>query len=239
MSVSSAIFQPFQCDLHPNGESTMRAYRQVVCWNPAYGDKHRQIETAGVIASLIPLGIVSMCLWATLALPKRLQLGDTIFLNKFAFLFFRFRLSAHWFVLILLMRNMAFALAPVITKPVVELFAFSAVVLLCVVASTSVFPWSVYQANFLDMGTHVGLLQIIFLAAVQTPYALGNMLVVVFCTSMLRFLVDGVWCLQLGNPFQYFLCHHKEGGGAFCRLLKMRLKSHRQTERERRLPRLR
>ena len=213
MSVSSAIFQPFQSDLHPNGESTMRAYRQVVSWNPEYGDEHRQIVTAGVVASLIPLGFVSMCLWATRALPKRLQLGDTIFLNKFAFLFFRFRPSAHRFVLILLMRNMAFASAPVITDPVVELFAFSAVVLLCVVVSTSVFPWSVYQANHLDIGIHVGLLQIIFLAAVQTPYAhetlLGHMLLVVFCTSMLCFLVAGVWCLrlfclQLRKPFQYF-----------------------------------
>jgi len=29
---------------------------------------------------------------------------------------------------------------------------------------------------------------------------------------------------HLRKPFPYFLCHHKEGGGAFCRLLKIRLK---------------
>ena len=37
--------------------------------------------------------------------------------------------------------------------------------------------------------------------------------------------------LRLRKPFQFFLCHHKVGGGAFCRLLKVRLLSHGQVER--------
>eukprot|EP00971_Amphidinium_carterae_P255034 5062959-Amphidinium_carterae.1 len=30
-------------------------------------------------------------------------------------------------------------------------------------------------------------------------------------------------CQSRGKPYQFFLCHHKVGAGAFCRLLKMRL----------------
>ena len=233
ISVTTAIFQPLQCDSHPNGQSTMRAYRQVVCWNTEDDQEHQQFLLVGAVASLIPLGFLSVCLWATTALPKRLYLGDTMFLQRFAFLFFRFRARAHWFVVILLIRNMAFALVPLITDLAVELLAFSVVVLFCIVVSCSVFPWSVYQANHLDIGIHIGLLQILFLAAVQTRYAdevfLGNLLLVAFCISLLCFLGAGAWCLRLyyltlRKPFPYFLCHHKEGGGAFCRLLKIRLK---------------
>merc|ERR1719434_279094 len=51
------------------------------------------------------------------------------------------------------------------------------------------------------------------------------------------FVAACVWCLYLAclrlrNPFQYFLCHHKEGGGAFCRLLKVRLLGHELVKRD-------
>ena len=182
-----------------------------------------------------------MSLWATVTLPKRLNQGDTTFLNNFAFLFFRFRPSAHWFVLVLLLRNMAFAVIPVITNPAVELFAFSVVVLLCVVVSSSLFPWSVHQANYLDIGIHVGLLLIIFLAALQTQYVdeilLGNMLLVVFFTSMSCFLGVGAWCLhlvrlRLKRPFQFFLCHQQRGRRRFLPALEGAPEKRRQVERD-------
>ena len=37
--------------------------------------------------------------------------------------------------------------------------------------------------------------------------------------------------LRLRKPFHFFLCHHKVGGGAFCRLLKVRLLTHGQVAR--------
>ena len=122
-----------------------------------------------------------------------------------------------------------------------ELRAFSAVVLLCVVVCSSVLPWAVYQANHLDIGIHVGFLLIIFMAALQTQQrgreTAGKMLLVVFFTSMSGFLGVSMWCLHLfrlrrRKPFQFFLCHHKEGGGAACRLLKLRLKSNLQVKRD-------
>ena len=94
ISVSSGIFEPLQCDLHPNGQSTMHAYQQVVCWNSEFGDEHQWMLMVGTLASSVPLAFLSMSLWATTSLPKRLNQGDTVFLNKFAFLFYRFRPSA-------------------------------------------------------------------------------------------------------------------------------------------------
>ena len=52
ISVCSAIAQPLQCDMHPNGVSTMQAYRQVTCWDPE--SEHQHMLTIGALASLVP-----------------------------------------------------------------------------------------------------------------------------------------------------------------------------------------
>ena len=107
ISVSSRIFEPLQCDLHPNGPSTMHANQQVVCWNSEFGDEHQWMLMVGTLAGSVLLTFLSMSLWATTNLPKRLNQGDTMFLNQFEFLFYRLHPSAHQYVLILLLRNMA------------------------------------------------------------------------------------------------------------------------------------
>ena len=163
-----------------------------------------------------------------------------MFLKTFSFLFFRFRPGAHAFVLVVLLKNLAFALLPVITNADIDVFALTVVVVLCVMASCLVFPWVVHQANHLDICVHVGMLLILFLAALQTESAggklVGNMLVVFF-VFMSCFGGAGVWCLYLlrqrfRKPFEFFLCHHKEGAGAFCRLLNVRLLRHRLVKRD-------
>ena len=97
-----------------------------------------------------------------------------------------------------------------------------------------------HQANHLDVAMHTGLLFILFLAALQTNRAdeatVGNLLVAVFSGMMCAFLGASAWslrlfALRLRKPFQFFLCHHKVGGGAFCRLLKVRLLGHAQVAR--------
>ena len=239
ISVCSAVVQPLQCNVHPNGQSTMQAYRQVICWDPE-GD-HQNMLIIGALASLIPLAFFSLCAWVTFSLPKRLRKGDTVFLNTFAFLLFRFRPGAENYVLVVLLRNFALAVVPVIEDPAFELVASAAVVMTCVLLGVSMSPWAVRQANHLDVAMHTGLLLVLLLAALQTDgvddAAVGNLLLAVFSGMMCAFFAAMLWslrlcALRLRKPFQYFLCHHKVGGGAFCRLLKMRLMSHRQVARD-------
>ena len=238
ISVCSAIVQPLQCEVHPNGLSTMQAYREVVCWDPE-GDHHRMM-IVGALASLLPLVFLSLCAWVTHVLPKRLHQGDTAFLNAFAFLLFRFRPGAHNHALVLLLRNFALAVIPVIADLAIKLCASAVVVIACVLLGVSRSPWIVRHANHLDVAMHAGLLIVLFLAALQTTAVdddvIGNLLLAVFSGFACAFLIAMVWslhlcALRLRKPFQFFLCHHKVGGGAFCRLLKMRLMSHAQVSR--------
>ena len=123
ISISTSVFEPFHCNTHPNGESTMRAYGQVVCWNTDFGDDHQRMVVVGAIASLVPFCFFSVCVWATITLPRKLYERDSSFLKCFSFLFFRFRPGAHAFVLVLLLRNLAFALLPVITGDATDILA--------------------------------------------------------------------------------------------------------------------
>ena len=217
ISVCSAIVQPLRCEVHPNGLSTMQAHREVVCWDPK-GD-HQRMLIIGAVACLIPLVFMSLCAWVTFSLPKRLHQGDTVFLNTFAFLLFRFRPGAHRYVLVLILRNFALAVTPAITGLASELFASAAVVMACVLLGVSMSPWVVRHANHLDVAMHTGLLFVLILAALQTNVddeVVGNMLLAVFSCITCAFLIAMGWSLHLcalrpRKPFQFFLRHHKVG----------------------------
>lgn len=238
ISVSSAIVAPFQCDVHPNGEQTVSGYPQVLCW---HSGQHQKMVLVGAVASVIPVSFLSMCVWVISSLPRRLLQGDVAFLHAFAFLFFRFHSGSYWFVFVVLLRNTCVALVPVIPNEALELFALAMILLPSLVISARVFPWRVHLANYLDIATNGGFLLIVFLAAlfkdVSDKSLIADLLIIVFFCIVSLFLgavcvALYTWCSQRGKAYAYFLCHHKEGGGGFCRLLKMRLKSHAQVKRE-------
>ena len=167
----------------------------------------------GAFASLVPLAFLSLCAWVTYSLPRRLRQGDTVFLHTFAFLLFRFRPGAHRYVLVLLLRNFALAVVPMIPDLASEIFASATVVVACILLSVSMLPWAVYQANYLDVAMHTGLLLILILAALQTnavdEIKVGNLLVTVFSAVMCAFLGASAWSLRLcilrlQKPFQFF-----------------------------------
>ena len=230
MSISSAIFAPLQCDGHPNGFQTVKNYPQVICWS---GSEHTQMVTYGIIASIVPLCFVALCVWVVVQLPARMTKGDTMFLHTFAFLFFRFRPSTYQYVLIVLARNLACALVPTIVDEALQLLSLAGVIGSCVLVSVRLLPWRVTVANALDILTNVGFLVVLFLAAlyarVVSESLIADALVAVFsvvCTLFGLVFLGAVHkaILRRGKTFQFFLCHHKQGGGGFTRLLKCRLK---------------
>ena len=87
---------------------------------------------------------------------------------------------------------------------------------------------------WLDIATNAGFLLILFLAALSThkvDRAVVGACLLVLLTAVTT-LVVGVGTLALflifgqgGKSFQFFLCHHKIGGGGCARLLKVLLKS--------------
>ena len=147
ISVCTTIFAPFQCEAHPNGELTVEAYPQVACGSLANG-QYGTMVTVGIVASLFPLGFISLCVWVVTRLPYRLRQGDTAFLHSFAFLFFRFRPGAYWYVLVLLLRNTLVALTPMISESSLELFFLVGLFVPCVITGSKVMPWRVLSVTW-------------------------------------------------------------------------------------------
>ena len=181
---------------------------------PAHADRrrHRQPHAAGIL--------LYVCL------------GDNLLAE--AFTSRRHRVPQHVCLPVLPLPSWSVQL-PSGEDPAFELFAAGVVVLACVLVGVMMSPWAVRHANHLDLTVHTGLLLILFLAALQThlveEMVIGKLLVVVFSAIMCAFLGAMAWglhlfTLRLKKPFHFFLCHHKIGGGAFCRLLEMRLVNH-------------
>ena len=241
ISVTSAIVAPFQCDVHPNGEFTVHAYPQVICWNTDHGKEHQNMVIAGLCASLVPLGFLAMCFWVVRSLPSRFGQGDGAFLHAFAFLFFRFRPGSYRYIFVLVARGTCMALVPTLTDDFLELFAVAVILLPCVVVSSVVGLWRVRKASMLDIAINGGVLLLAFLGALfldttnKTLIADVLLVVVSFLLSLL--ICSACNCFlsfskRWRRTYAFFLCHHKEGGGCFARLLKMCLKQHPQVTRE-------
>ena len=237
ITISSAILAPVQCESHPNGYQTVQDYPQIICWSSDYenGDNHTSMVVLSCIASVVPFSFVTVCVWVVMQLPVRMAKGDTAFLHTFSFLFFRFQPSAYWYVLVLLARNLAAATVPIILDEALQLLCLATVLGPCVVVCARALPWRIPVANMLDTTVNMGLLLIVFLAALHAEVLneslIANMLVVVFvsiCTLFALVFLKAVFkaILLRGKKFHFFLCHHKQGGGGFTRLLKCRLKRH-------------
>ena len=241
ISVSSIIFAPFECLEHPNGQRTVAAYPQIVCWNSDYGDDHSKMVVVGACVSLIPFGFLSLCAWACATLPRQVNQGNTVFLDAFSFLFGRFRPGAYWYALVLLCRNLGVSLVPIVADSGLELFSLAMLLIPSVVLGSATNPWCLWESSFIDLFTSLGFLLILFLAALSTEQADGEiiaaLLISVFLAILFFFLCVLVFfvckaLLRLKKTYQFFLCHHKDGSASFARLLKMHLTSHQRVHRK-------
>ena len=233
ITITDSILTPFQCEEHPNGMMTLQEYKQVVCWNSEFDPQHKTMVVVALVAVLIPVAFLSLCVWVVVSLPARERQGDATFLRAFAFLFYRYRSGAYWYAVVLVLRNTCVVMVPIIADEALQLCALVVVSTPCAFLSFSVFLWRVHFANLLDVATNAGFLLTIFLTALSVESVdrnlVGEFLIGIFLVLATLFVAAGTLALHLifvrrGKPFQYFLCHHKIGGGGFARLLQVLLK---------------
>ena len=124
-------------------------------------------------------------------------------------------------------------MVPAIADQAPQLLSMAVVTGPSVVLCARFLPRLVYLANMVDMTTNVGFLVILFLAALHAEVLdekrIGHLFTVVlvfnFMTFSLVFLMVVYKAIpHRGKKIPIFLCHHKQGGGGFTRLLKWRLK---------------
>ena len=97
--------------------------------------------------------------------------------------------------------------------------------------SAVVLPWRAHLANLLDGTTNGSFVLVVFLGAlfkeVDDKSMIGDLLLSIIVILGFMFLIAACSCTHMfcmsrrRRCRKFFLCHHKDGSGAFCCLLKM------------------
>mmetsp|Transcript_116309 Transcript_116309/g.374829 ORF Transcript_116309/g.374829 Transcript_116309/m.374829 type:complete len:627 (-) Transcript_116309:44-1924(-) len=225
---------------HPNGHRTMRGEDAVVCWNDEFGSDHQGMVALSFVACLMPMAFLAVATLAVLRLPGKLRSGDTEFLRMHSFLFKRFRLECHWYVLAFLAKSVVVALVPVLSGASLQFCTVAVVVLATLCFNSRLAPWRIKEANDLDTFLGAGFLMVLLSGALLVEgidgTRLGIFAVVVIALGIVGILSMVVLSAHLrflrrGKPYQFFICHHKVAAGNFARLLKIHLLEHRKVHR--------
>ncbi|CAE8591418.1 unnamed protein product [Polarella glacialis] len=229
--VAGAILAPFRCYKHPNGLHTVQEFGGVLC--NSQGEHQRMLIIAG-IALILPVSFLAIASYVVIVeLPKRMQKADVAFLRTCSFLYYRFRPGAAVFSVIILLRNVVLVIVPAIPGGSAQVLLFMLVLCLSILVTSFMLPWRILECNYLEAS---------LLAGMAVCISMGSLFledvdvdsVMQFCLGLFTamiLLISGVlvWGFtkflraKYRKPFQYFLCHHKTGAGAFARLLKCEL----------------
>lgn len=241
VSIVAALAAPMQCQMHPNGLSTVRAYPDVVCWSDAHDSPHRKMVLISLCACLLPVAFVVAAFMVLWTLNGRMRDGDVQYLHTYSFLLFRFRIECRWYVLVFVIRNFLVALTPIIPDAAAQVLFMFMVLLSTVMLTAHLLPWRVHQAHLLCVLTNLVILTVLVVAGFCITNLNAAILTIFCCVlfgtivfAVIGVVVAGLYArfLRAGKPFQFFLCHHKAGAGNLARLLKMQLQEHRSVRRK-------
>ncbi|CAE7745638.1 unnamed protein product, partial [Symbiodinium microadriaticum] len=204
-AMSLTVMRPFQCRPNPNGLHTMSTRTDVICWSPEHGPLV-VLASLGILA--YPVAILSSIAFLTW---KGLEV-----LEKYKFLFGRFRPERYYYALLLSTHNMVVALIPaaLVSAPALQVGIMGAV------------------ANYNDLVLSTALLILLLLASpllrldqTDTSFLVAVLLTCVLCVLPLAAISSACMAvsvrLRSQSRYDAFLCHHKAGAGALCRFFKL------------------
>ncbi|CAE8629313.1 unnamed protein product [Polarella glacialis] len=231
ISVAGAILAPFRCYTHPNGLHAVQEFGGVLC--NFQGEHQKMLMVAG-FALILPVSFLAIVSYVVIVeLPKRMQKADVAFLRTWSFLFYRFRPGAALFSVILLLRNTALVIVPVIPGGSAQVLLCMLVLCVSILVTSFMLPWRTLECNYMEASVLAGLalcisLGSLFMEDVDVDSVMQFCLGLFTATILLMFGVF-IWGFakffraKYRKQFQYFLCHQKAGAGAFARLLKCEL----------------
>eukprot|EP00413_Alexandrium_margalefii_P006868 CAMPEP_0204539372 /NCGR_PEP_ID=MMETSP0661-20131031/16677_1 /ASSEMBLY_ACC=CAM_ASM_000606 /TAXON_ID=109239 /ORGANISM="Alexandrium margalefi, Strain AMGDE01CS-322" /LENGTH=606 /DNA_ID=CAMNT_0051545979 /DNA_START=50 /DNA_END=1867 /DNA_ORIENTATION=- len=232
IAIISATLSPLQCEHHPNQSWTIREFPSVACWE---SEEHRNMVIIGLVAFLcIPLPYMAKCAAVVLEFPRRMREGDVEFLQEYTFLFVRSRPEVYWYVIAHVARSFAIALVPLVPSVLLQIISLQVLMFASLGLTVSFRPWRTWEANVVEVVItslvmlFCSLANCFRAATLQEQKSLALFCTALVITAMLPFPLSMVRLATnklatRRKDFQFFLCHHKAGAGAFTRLLKMSL----------------
>lgn len=233
ISIVTTVLGPLQCPSHPNGKWTTRSYQGVQCWGS--GDHTAMVIIGVPVFILAPMTYLCLVTSVVKRFPTKMREMDTGFLKTYGFLFVRFRPEAYWYILLFMGRSLVFAIAPIIPDTFVQVMLLQIVLAAAAIITAIVRPWRVKLMNTLDVFFAVVMLLLVSVSTFFVEEVDNNHFGVAFFGTIVMVITPillptaGVYGLYIKfgrakrKDYQFFICHHKAGAGAFSRLLKMGL----------------
>eukprot|EP00746_Dinoflagellata_sp_MGD_P124788 gnl/MRDRNA2_/MRDRNA2_59417_c0_seq1.p1 gnl/MRDRNA2_/MRDRNA2_59417_c0~~gnl/MRDRNA2_/MRDRNA2_59417_c0_seq1.p1 ORF type:complete len:1726 (-),score=278.04 gnl/MRDRNA2_/MRDRNA2_59417_c0_seq1:251-4669(-) len=226
-------FEPWQCMDNSNGRQTILAMPHVECGS----EMHRQmLGLSAAAVFLYPVSFLSVCIFYTITYKKYVMMFGVDFLEKTQFIFSRFKPQNYKFGIIFLFRSFSISVIPVVfvNHVVMQLLLMSVVLLMWTYAELSQKPWRVKLVSMADSVMSFCLLVILLCGALVIDPAANSandststFLIFFFCSLFLGLLVPIIAGLKKAMSkqkcYDFFLCHHKGGGGAHARWVQMLL----------------
>lgn len=236
ITITLTILQPFQCTQNPNGMWTTRAYEDVICWSAEENSDHLVMLVVSLVALSMPLALFTKVILLVRRYPAAMRRGDTDFLRSYGFIFFRFRPSVHWYVLVVMSRSLLVGIVPVIPRATAQTYILQLALLLSFALCIHLKPWRVLSLNWVAVCFEAVTLVFLNIVAFMVDAGETNIEVVGWiCVAMIICAVSSIpivliyaACKRFGKlrkRFAFFLCQCKTEAGAFARWLKMELLS--------------
>ena len=232
-AMTLTILRPLQCKNNPSGLFTIASRPDIVCWETTEHLILFWFAFAGILA--YPVTILASIAYLTMKYPVWLRSGGGIeIMERYRFLFARFRPERYYYGLILCAHNLIVAVIPaaLASMPALQVGIMGIVICLKLIVQILLWPWRLEVANYNDLALSAGLLILLLLASpllnisqeetlTFVAVLLSSVMVVLPLVAMFAALAVVFARLRPQSKFAAFLCHHKAGAGALCRFFKL------------------
>jgi len=227
ISITLAIFSPFDCYGHPNGLSSVQKYPKVICGESDHGGMVG-LSIFGILA--YPMAAIAVTIFMTWYYPRAMMKDDVSTLVRGRFLFDRWRPECYWFCNVTIVRNFLIAFFPcVIAEDQLDVTVILMMIALVIALVLLVWfkPRRTPNQNHLDC--FISIVQIVTLSfgvtsvhgeVLRQSLSLGCVLLIASVVFAVCGLI-AVRAFQLvtNKSFSVYLCHHSGAGGSACRVL--------------------
>jgi hypothetical protein len=154
IGIAQQTFTLFQCYKHPNGEKSLRSQANVLCSS----DEWNSLVVVAIVAVVIFCGgFLVLNAYVCYVAPNRF--AEPGFRKRWKFLFIKFRPSAWWWGMVLLIKGIWVNLPTVVFDyGAAQILWLQGAVLAYMVVSFAISPWRTYLVAILDIMMHCSLI---------------------------------------------------------------------------------
>lgn len=164
---------PLMCYSHPNGTSSIRRYRGVLCWE----SEHVPFIISGCLLLLLALSFYAWIVTAAIRSPKKAAEGNMDFIAMHRFLLFRFREDVWWFGVLLLVRGPLLSLSAVVATnyPILQVIFMVTVLLVICAVQLLLWPWKAPILNLIEVVVNILVVILLVTTMGYAPEATGDL----------------------------------------------------------------